>query len=131
MKESFLEGEWCIGGDFNQDMQSFNIFIGDMELIDVPPVGKKFTWFCSGNISMSRLDRFLLSESLVRLWEVQGLWVGQRDISDHCLIWLLSSSKNWGPKPFRFNNCWIEHEQFKNFIQKEWGISKSKVERLM
>ena len=30
------------------------------------------------------------------------------------------SNLNWGPKPFRFNNCWLEHDGFKSFIVEEW-----------
>lgn len=55
------KGEWCFVGDFNevtsveerlgttghlrqQDMVDFNHFIIDMEIVDVPVCGKKFTW---------------------------------------------------------------------------------------
>jgi hypothetical protein len=55
-------GEWCVGGDFNAVMLAservgnsavgrqgerllFNRFVEDMELIDVPVLGKKFSWF--------------------------------------------------------------------------------------
>lgn len=26
----------------------------------------------------------------------------------------------WGPKPFRFNNCWLDHKKLKGFLDKEW-----------
>lgn len=44
-------------------------------------------------------------------------WAINRDVSDHCPIVLRSGSQNWGPKPFRFNNCWLEHYGFKNMIE--------------
>lgn len=44
----------------------------------------------------------------------------ERDISDHCPVWLVGEDKNWGPKPFRFNNCWLEHADFRNFVEERW-----------
>ncbi|XP_020237260.1 uncharacterized protein LOC109816599 [Cajanus cajan] len=79
-KRGFGSCLWCIVGDFNTvrrlderkggigdygawDMEDFNSFVRDMELIDVPLVGKRFTWFRSDGSMMSRLDRVLVSES--------------------------------------------------------------------
>lgn len=75
LKNNSIKGEWCLMGDFNvvssirerkgrsanlkdRDMSDFNKFIADMDLIDPPLNGLKFTWFCSDGISTSRLDRF-------------------------------------------------------------------------
>lgn len=69
---------------------------------------------------MSRLDRFLVSESMLIEWNIIGQWVGKRDISDHCPIWLKCCVKDWGPKSFKFNNCWMDHENFNDFVRKEW-----------
>lgn len=53
--------------------------------------------------------------------EIAAQWVGDRDISDHCPIWLACSVINWGPKPFRFNNVGlIEHKEFKPFVEECW-----------
>ncbi|GAU32122.1 hypothetical protein TSUD_218730 [Trifolium subterraneum] len=101
-------GEWCLGGDFNAVLHSserkgisadsrhaeracFNRFVEEMEEIDVPILGKKFSWFSTD---------------------------GDRDISDHCLVWLVSESKNWGPKPFKVINGWLEHPKFFSFVEK-------------
>lgn len=70
---------------------------------------------------MSGIERFLLSEGFVARWNINAQWVGDRDISDHCPIWLVSSSLKWGPKPFRFNNCWLEHKDFVKFVQDNWS----------
>eukprot|EP00256_Glycine_max_P032671 XP_006577560.1 uncharacterized protein LOC102665607 [Glycine max] len=91
-----------------------------MNLIDPPLHGNKFTYFCSDGIAASRLDRFLVSDGIMNLWQEKGQRVGKRDIYDHCPIWLECSNLNWGPKPFRFNNCWLEHDDFKSFIVEEW-----------
>lgn len=60
---------------------------------------------------MNRLDRFLLSEDQrISTWQISAQWVGARDISDHCPTCLACLVVDWGPKPFRFNNYLLEHE---------------------
>lgn len=41
-------------------------------------------------------------------------------MSDHCHVWLMVSESNWGAKPFRFNNCWLELKDFKSFVETCW-----------
>lgn len=70
----------CVCGDFNDvrsreerryvsvshffsDYTHFNLFIADNFLLDLPLGGRKFTWFKKDGKSMSRLDRFLLSDN--------------------------------------------------------------------
>ena len=74
----------CVCGDFNEVRGSkerrslkgdgavnsthfFNQFIVDNRLIDLPLCGRKFTWYKGDGSSMSRIERFLLSEE----WCVQ------------------------------------------------------------
>lgn len=59
-----------------------------MGLVDVLVVGKRFTWFSADGFGMSRLDQFLVSWDLIKLWGVSSQWMGKMDISDHCLIML-------------------------------------------
>ncbi|XP_058753643.1 uncharacterized protein LOC131626818 [Vicia villosa] len=131
-------GSWYIGGDFNsistiderigvtisdysRGSRSFNEFIEEMELVDLPTIGGKFTWFKSNGKAMSRLDRFLLSECYIEDSKVDGQFIGERDVSDHAPIWLKNNRKDWGPKPFKFNNLWLKHEEFDNFVKEEWN----------
>ncbi|MCI15886.1 cysteine-rich receptor-like protein kinase [Trifolium medium] len=96
-------GEWCLGGDFNSIMKvgerrgssgtwghteraEFAHFIDILEVVDIPVTGNKFTWFNSDGSVMSRLNRFLLSEGFIEKGNISNLWVGDRDISDHCPI---------------------------------------------
>ena len=44
------------------DFEPFNQFIVENALIDLPLCGRNFTWFKGDGKSMSRIDRFLLSE---------------------------------------------------------------------
>ncbi|MCH80924.1 LINE-1 reverse transcriptase like [Trifolium medium] len=131
------QGDWCLGGDFNAVLKvgerrgrrggggqvertEFAQFIDAMEVVDIPVTGKKFSWFSSDGSAMSRLDRFLLSEGFIDKGGISNQWIGDRDISDHCPISLVSSNLDWGPKPFKFNNCWLEHPDFFSFVADIW-----------
>ncbi|CAK8573237.1 unnamed protein product [Lathyrus sativus] len=70
---------------------------------------------------MSRIDRFLLSESLAESWKIVGQVVGVRDIFDHSPIWLKSCTVDWSPKPFIFNNNWFSHKDFYLFVKVKWN----------
>ncbi|CAI8605228.1 unnamed protein product [Vicia faba] len=128
--------EWCIGGDFNtmlykekrlvkgnsgtnRDIIEFMHFVEDMKLIDLPCVRGRFTWFSGNRTVMHKLDRFLLSYKLVDDWKVSVQRVWRRELADHCPVWLEIGGKDWGPKPFRFNNCWLSHGAFGIFIERE------------
>jgi hypothetical protein len=101
-------------------MIEFGDFIRDMELIDLPLLGRKFTWFHLNGISMSRIDRFLVSDDWLELWNSSSLWVLPRSISDHCPLLLRPSGSEWGPKPFRFNNHWLIHKDFLGLVEDFW-----------
>ena len=121
--------DWYIVGDFNtvlhteerlgkrinninRECKDFKIFVLDMNLIDLPSVGGRFTWFNGSGMAMSRLNRFILSDKLVHIWKLIAQRVGKRELFDHCLVWLEDDCIDWVPKPFRFNNCWFNHEEF-------------------
>lgn len=69
---------------------------------------------------MIHLDRFLLSDNLVRNWNIFGQWIGKSDISDHFPIWMKFNKNYWAPKPFCFNNCLLKHKNFLLFAKLEW-----------
>jgi hypothetical protein len=75
----------CVCGDFNVvpflderrssrvgsrpvDHISFNRFMEDTFLIDLPLSGRMFTWYKGDGTTMSRLDRFLLFEEWCLTW---------------------------------------------------------------
>jgi hypothetical protein len=80
-KRGFGGSKWCIVGDFNsvrevnerrgvgvnvmggvtQEITEFGEFLDALEVIDMPLIGRRFTWFHPNGTTMSRLDRVLLS----------------------------------------------------------------------
>lgn len=130
---------WCVAGDFNAvrsseerrgpgaasqlhrlESEDFNDFIDDMELVDIPLLGRKFTWVRPNGRQMSRLDRFLISQEWLTKWPGFVQNVLPRDISDHCPLLFRRMYQNWGPKPFRVLNCWFDDPRFKSFVEDSW-----------
>jgi hypothetical protein len=139
-KRGFGAGAWCLVGDFNaclrsedrrgvsqsymsssrSELREFGEFVEAADLLDVQLLGRKFTWFHPNGRSMSRIDRALISADWENLWGSAALWVLDRDVSDHCPLLLKYSTMDWGPKPFRFNNHWLNHKGFKKVVEETW-----------
>lgn len=62
---------------------------------------------------------------LSKEWEDYFTGVSQvvlpRVISDHCPIKLCPNAVDWGPKPFRFENCWLMHRDFVQMAHECWS----------
>jgi exonuclease III len=91
-----------------EEMEDFDDFISETKLIDLPLHGRRFTWYRVGGRSMSRIDRFLISEAWNGEWHNCKQWCLDKELSDHCPIMLSEMERNWGPKPFRMLSCWKE-----------------------
>jgi hypothetical protein len=102
------------------EMFLFNNFIGEVDLEDLNVLGRRFSWYHPNGRSMSRIDRVLISEEWSQIWGENSLWVLPRDVSDHCPLVLKNGGWDWGPKPFRFKNFWLEHRKFKGVVEEAW-----------
>ncbi|CAK8538120.1 unnamed protein product [Lathyrus sativus] len=136
IKNNYPDIGWIVGGDFNavknreerkgisgfnsRDVKELCDFIEEINLVDLPMFGSRFTWFNSKGKSKSRLDRVLVDHRVIYLFTLKNLVVGDRGISDHRPVWLKSNFINWGPKPFRTFNCWFYHKDFIPFVTKPW-----------
>ncbi|XP_019427226.1 PREDICTED: uncharacterized protein LOC109335545 [Lupinus angustifolius] len=129
---------WCMAGDFNSilnrderrgsssslvssDCVEFSQFIEDLELLDLPLVGSKFTWFVSNGSAMSKLDRFLINDSWSSTWDQLVQMSLKRTFSDHCPTVLKYDVNDWGPSPFRTNNRWFSNVEFGKFVEGTWN----------
>ncbi|KAK2663529.1 hypothetical protein Ddye_002103 [Dipteronia dyeriana] len=116
------------GGEFNQwSTRAFNSFILQLEEVDMSLRGVSFTW---SNIKVNgnwvRLDRFLVSPSVLT-WFPDLVQVGlPRTISDHCTVTIGISKDKGGPRLFRFNNEWLEDRELMGQVKKEWVGSNLK-----
>ena len=130
---------WCMLGDFNairnegerrgisqargnkREMQGFNNFIDSTELVDIPCIGRKYTWYRPNGKAKSKLDRFLTTFEWLQHWPGNKQYVLDRQVFDHCALVLKANLADWGPKPFRFLDIWQEHKEFDNFVRDKWG----------
>jgi len=107
------------GGD-TTDFEPFNNFIEENMLIDLPLCGQRFMWFKGDDVSMSRIDRFLLSEEWCLRWP-NSLQIGLlRGVSDHCPFQLSMDEENWGPRPTRVLKCWQDMPGYKQYVSDKW-----------
>lgn len=141
-KMAEMGGEnWCVVGDFNEvkcsaerrglgstfhttEMVDFQKFIDEADLVDLPMVGRKFTWYRPNGTAMSRLDRFLLSEGWLARWRNLSQWGLARSFSDHCPVLLKIGQKDWGPTPFRVWDDWNKEPGFDCFVKDRWASYK-------
>lgn len=138
LRQSMDGGLWCILGDFNSIRSSderftnvqrmiedscireFNEWIDEFEVMEVPWLGRKFTWYRPNGASRSRLDRFLVSHEWLVRWPSSIQATLARNFSDHCPIVLRSKEIDWGPKPFRIMDCWLLDRSFKETVHHSW-----------
>jgi hypothetical protein len=93
---------------------------------------------CVDGCSMSRLDKFLLSEAWCFLWTNCVHVALVRGLSDHYPILLTVYEKNWGPRPLRILKCGANFPGYTKFVVDKlnlvhvlgWGgyVLKRKVE---
>jgi hypothetical protein len=103
------------------DHIAFNRFIDDNFLVDLPLCGHRFTWYRGDDLSMSRLDRFLLSEEWCLSWPNCRQTTQLRGLSDHCALVLASDEENWGRRPLRMLKCWRDVPGYNLFVKEKWG----------
>ncbi|GAU43818.1 hypothetical protein TSUD_248070 [Trifolium subterraneum] len=109
-------------GPRSSDHAPFNRFIDETALIDLPLSGRKFTWYKSDSLSMSRLDRFLLSEEWCLTWPNCTQVAQMRGLYDHCPLVLMSSEENWGPRPIRMLKYWKDVPGYYQFVRDKWNV---------
>ena len=138
VKEALQVPVWCLCGDFNvvrsrcerkgirvgvdssSEIVGFNSFIENNMLFDLPIVGKNFTWFKPNGTAKSRIDRVLVSEEWLVRWPMSKQYVQSREVSDHCAIVVKDVQKDWGPKPFRSLDIWLQERSFCGMVKDFW-----------
>jgi hypothetical protein len=135
MIQSRVAARWMLLGDFNlitsaadksngnlnlRLLGKFRALIQDLELIDYPIIGRRFTW-CNERESAThtRIDRVLVSKE----WELDNpqfqLTPASSNVSDHCPL-LLSKMERKHFSGFRFEAHWLRHEDFLSVVQAAW-----------
>ncbi|XP_071717988.1 uncharacterized protein [Rutidosis leptorrhynchoides] len=84
--------------------------------------GRRFKWMTKYGRKMSKLDRIMVSCSILSLWMNVAVSTLPRGASDHCplLNSNVDSVANSGPKPFKFFNAWMGHSEFTKLVENNW-----------
>ncbi|GJY79175.1 RNA-directed DNA polymerase, eukaryota, reverse transcriptase zinc-binding domain protein [Tanacetum coccineum] len=96
------------------------MFISNAGLEEVPLGGCSFTWCHKSATKMSKLDRFLIYESLLSLCPNISAVSLDRYLSDHRPILMRESYYDYGPVPFRFFHYWFDMEGFDKLVEESW-----------
>nr|GEY80832.1 RNA-directed DNA polymerase, eukaryota [Tanacetum cinerariifolium] len=105
------------GSNFNvKRVNAFNSFTIQAGLEEIPLGGCSFTWCHKSGSKMSKLDRFLVSESLLSVCPNLSSITLDRFLSNHRPILLRESTYDYGPIPFRFFKYWVEVDGFEKLI---------------
>lgn len=145
-KENFLtefarlcngcQGPVVIGGDFNiirkiteknkpcslpRWSHIFNSIIETAGLKELPLHGRLYTWANNHeDPTFEKLDRFFVSTK----WELQfplaTVTALNRDMSDHVPLQLSTGVEPPFCNTFRFENCWLERDGFKEIVIQSW-----------
>ncbi|PWA93850.1 RNA-directed DNA polymerase, eukaryota [Artemisia annua] len=91
-----------LGSAFSQaEGNTFNTFITNNGLIELPMGSRLFTWMNKAGTKLSKLDRFLLSENVIEVLPDAQVTTLDRLWSDHNPILFHCNKSDYGPTPFR------------------------------
>jgi hypothetical protein len=129
--------KWLVVGDFNlirspenrnkeggniHEMMAFNDAISRLRLVELPLKGCKYTWTNKHSSPLlERLDWFFTSNAWTTLLPNSFVTGLVRDTSDHTPCVITASTKTPRPLIFRFENYWLEHEDFMAILQQGWS----------
>lgn len=88
-----------------------------MNMIDLPLLGMKFTWYRSN--SASRIDRVFVDAECFEIFKELKLWGLKRSVFDHCPLLVSSDKEEWGPKPFRSLDVVFTNSEFIKLVERE------------
>ncbi|XVF08367.1 hypothetical protein REPUB_Repub06bG0220500 [Reevesia pubescens] len=108
------ERRFCITD--STGMSDFNELIASCNLTEIPMNGKSFTWY-GRNKKRSKLDRFFIEEELGSVFPNLVVKAMKKTLSDHIPLVLQWQSVNWGPKPFRFYNWWMNTTGYEELVK--------------
>ncbi|XP_071699416.1 uncharacterized protein [Rutidosis leptorrhynchoides] len=79
------------------------------------------------NEKFSKLDRFLVSNSLMQHWNDLSVLVLDRKLSDHCPLLFRTKTIDYGPKPTKVFNSWYNAKGAEEIIIEAWNLENVKL----
>ncbi|XP_073362920.1 uncharacterized protein [Aegilops tauschii subsp. strangulata] len=127
---------WMVLGDFNMIcrardksnnninlrlMGKFRAAIDELELIDFPLFGRKFTWSNEReNTTLTRINRVMVTSDWEALFPHFQLSPASTNVSDHCPLVLRRMDVSHC-RAFRFENHWLRCPEFAEIVQGAWS----------
>ncbi|XP_071689062.1 uncharacterized protein [Rutidosis leptorrhynchoides] len=141
---SDVNNAWVLCGDFNEVRNEaerfncdfieymakrFNDFVSDNCLIEIPMSGRIYTRVSGDGLKFSKLDRFLVTENFLHTWKDLTACIMDRHLSDHCAIILMDEERDFGPKPFKIFDAWLDDEEVSKVIEDAWDKEVAVINR--
>ncbi|GJV59832.1 reverse transcriptase domain, reverse transcriptase zinc-binding domain protein [Tanacetum coccineum] len=82
--------------------------------------GKKFTRISDDGLKFSKLDWFLTNSCFCENWSSLAVVAKERKLSDHCPLVLNDKVIDFGPKPFRCFDIWMEDMECERIMAECW-----------
>jgi exonuclease III len=133
--KTWVQPKWMLLGDFNlissaaeksnanlnlRMLGKFRSTIQDLEVIDYPIVGRRFTWSNEReHATFTRIDRIMVSKEWELVYPQFQLTPASSNVSDHCPL-LLSKMERKVYSGFRFEAHWLSHDSFLSVVQSAW-----------
>ncbi|GJR72968.1 RNA-directed DNA polymerase, eukaryota, reverse transcriptase zinc-binding domain protein [Tanacetum coccineum] len=111
-----------LGSVFSQaEANTFNNFISNSSLIELPIGSQLFTWMNKEGTRLNKLDQFLLSDKVIEALPHAQVIALDRLWSDHNPILFHCKKSDYGLTPFRLFHSWFNREVFDDLISSEWN----------
>jgi hypothetical protein len=100
----------------------FNAIIEQNDLMELNLTGRAYTWSNDHmNPTFEKLDRFLVSPEWEEQYPLSIVTAMDRGLSDHAPVLLDTGNKTPTNIPFRFENAWMQGEDFVQIVEKSWN----------
>ena len=146
---ALCNGAWLLGGDFNLIYQAadknnanldrammgrFRRFLDDMDLKEIPLLGRKYTWSNERRSpTLVRLDRAFCCGDWDNIFPDAVLQSTAAGVSDHCPLILGLKVSTSGKRRFHFESFWTKIPGFLDVVKLNWEVpvqSNCVIERL-
>ena len=102
-------------------MGRFRRFVNDVELKEIPLIGRRYTWSNEREApTLVKLDRVLCTSDWEDTFPDCILQSQASQISDHCPLLLGLREGNRGKRRFHFESFWTKFPDFHEIVAQPW-----------
>ena len=102
-------------------MGRFCRFVNDLELKEIPLLGRRYTWSNERDSpTLVKLDRVLCTNDWDDIYPESVLQTHATEMSDHCQLVLGLREGILGKKRFHFESFWTKLDGFLETVQHSW-----------